>query len=68
MNSSYIISKVNDIPFPAQHIILEFLDYKLRRGRYIKQLTKERISFIQNAFDERTGAEYNQEFKEVDVC
>jgi len=35
------INLCHKLPNLAQHIILEFLDYKLRSGKYIKQLPKD---------------------------
>lgn len=37
MQTKYLIL----LPNLAQHIILEFLDYKLRNGKYIRQLPKD---------------------------
>jgi len=34
---------MNNMPHLPQHIILEFLDYKLRNRKYIKQIQKERL-------------------------
>jgi hypothetical protein len=34
---------MNNMPNLPQHIILEFLDYKLRNRKYIKQIQKERL-------------------------
>lgn len=38
--SQILISKLN-IPEPAEKNILEFLNYKLRNGKYIKQMSKD---------------------------
>jgi hypothetical protein len=61
--SNQIISCIDQLPLPdlSQHIILEFLDYKLRNKKYIKQLSKYRIACFEDEFSERPEVEYFEE-------
>ena len=46
------------LPNLAQHIILEFLDYKLRCGKYIKQLPKDLPIYKQILYRPQVEEEY----------
>lgn len=54
------------MPDLAQHIILEFIGYKLRNCRYIKQLKNEKLDIIEKLlFDSNKYLEFEYKEKEM---
>ena len=58
--SSSTISCIDRLPLPdfPRHLILEYLDYKLRNKKYIKQLSKYQIVCFEENFSERPEVLY----------
>jgi hypothetical protein len=57
---------MNNMPHLPQHIILEFLDYKLRNRKYIKQIQKERLDKMERLiFRYKNYVDYYSEEEEI---